>query len=210
MTSTEPADDVAYDGRRARRDRNTEAVLRACWQLFMEGELRPTAQQVADRSGVSLRSVFRHFQNLDTLLRAAIDWYLEHNAHLFLFTPPPAGASFDERVDALASYRLRLYRECGRQIGAGIALAGTDQVIGARVDASRHYLADSIRSLFAPEIAALGDEAGRAAAAAAHAVLGVQSWQILNQEHGLDDEQIGRWYRAGIREAFGHAGANRE
>jgi TetR/AcrR family transcriptional regulator of autoinduction and epiphytic fitness len=39
--------------------------------LNYEGHLSPTAQRVADRAGVSLRTVWTHFQDLEGLLAAA-------------------------------------------------------------------------------------------------------------------------------------------
>ncbi len=43
------------DGRTARRDRNSDAVLDAVHELFVEGQLVPTVEEVAARSGVSTR-----------------------------------------------------------------------------------------------------------------------------------------------------------
>lgn len=40
------------DGRNARRDRNTEAVLDAVHDLFVEGLIFPSVDDVARRSGV--------------------------------------------------------------------------------------------------------------------------------------------------------------
>ena len=54
-------DATQTDGRTARRDRNREAVLDAALALFTAGELEPTAAAVAERSGVSLRSVYRYW-----------------------------------------------------------------------------------------------------------------------------------------------------
>ena len=64
--------DETTDGRTARRDRNRELVLDAALELFREGHLEPTALQVAERSGLSPRSVFRYFEDTEALLRAAI------------------------------------------------------------------------------------------------------------------------------------------
>lgn len=174
----------------------------------MEGELHPTAQQVADRSGVSLRSVFRHFQSLETLLLAAIDWYLDRHADLFVFTPPPAGASFDERVEALVAYRADLYEASGRQIQAAVALAGSDGAIAARVEAGRAATRSVIATLFEPELTRLRDAEARAAAGAAHAAVSFEAWWMLSSTYGLDAEQIRGWFATAVREAFSHARVN--
>ena len=55
------------DGRSARALRTREAIVDACISLVEEGELRPTAPRVAERAGVSVRSVFQHFEDLPAL-----------------------------------------------------------------------------------------------------------------------------------------------
>lgn len=211
MTASSVDEDVvSYDGRRARRDRNTEAVLRGCWSLFMEGTLHPTAQQVSDRSGVSLRSVFRHFQNLDGLVLAAIDWYLVEHAHLFVFTPPAPTASLDERIDALVDYRLTLYTTSGRQMSAAVARAATDPQIGQRVAAHRDYVRAVIGALFEPELATMSADDRAMAHAAAQTVIQFEGWEMLSLHYGLRPEQIAAWYRRTLRVALAQNEPNRQ
>ena len=57
----------AGDGRTRRRERNRERVLEALFALVREGYCRPTADQVAERAGVGRRTVFRHFDDLESL-----------------------------------------------------------------------------------------------------------------------------------------------
>lgn len=55
------------DGRVLRGQRNRTALMDALVQLLAEGDLQPRAQQVADRAGISVRSLFQHFPDLDAL-----------------------------------------------------------------------------------------------------------------------------------------------
>ena len=57
------------DGRRQRSQRSREKILRAYWELMLAGDMSPSAAAIAEHAGVGLRSVFRHFEDLDTLLR---------------------------------------------------------------------------------------------------------------------------------------------
>ena len=57
------------DGRRQRSQRSREKILRAYWELMLDGDMDPSAAAIAEHAGVGLRSVFRHFEDLDTLLR---------------------------------------------------------------------------------------------------------------------------------------------
>src|SRR5690349_22289922 len=60
----------ALDGRVRRGERSRDAIVGALFDLIGGGVLQPTAQQVADRAGVGIRSVFRHFTEMDSLYAA--------------------------------------------------------------------------------------------------------------------------------------------
>lgn len=59
------------DGRRLRSERSRQAIVEAMLELVEGGNLVPTAQQVADRAGVGIRSVFRHFSDMESLFAVA-------------------------------------------------------------------------------------------------------------------------------------------
>jgi AcrR family transcriptional regulator len=61
----------SQDGRRQRSERSQRAIIEAAVALMEEGTLIPTAQQIADRAGVGIRSLFRHFEDLEALFAAA-------------------------------------------------------------------------------------------------------------------------------------------
>jgi AcrR family transcriptional regulator len=60
------------DGRRLRSERSRKAIMDASLALIEEGCLVPTAQVIAKRAGVGIRSFFRHFPDMGSLF-AAID-----------------------------------------------------------------------------------------------------------------------------------------
>ena len=55
------------DGRAARALRTRQAVADALLRLLEEGELRPTSRMIAEKAGVSERTIFQHFEDLETL-----------------------------------------------------------------------------------------------------------------------------------------------
>ena len=59
------------DGRAARAMRTRQAVADALLRLLEEGELRPTSRVIAEKAGVSERTIFQHFEDLDTLFCVA-------------------------------------------------------------------------------------------------------------------------------------------
>jgi AcrR family transcriptional regulator len=59
------------DGREARTERTKKAVADALIDLIEDGDLRPTSKAIAERAGVSERTIFQHFADLETLFSAA-------------------------------------------------------------------------------------------------------------------------------------------
>ncbi len=61
--------DPATDGRRRRGEDNRARIVAAMLEIVQSGEVAPGAEQVADRADVGLRTVFRHFKDMDSLYR---------------------------------------------------------------------------------------------------------------------------------------------
>ena len=70
MTRRRPPAPVAKtDGRLNRSIVTRKKIVDALTALIYEGHLTPTAEQVATRADVGLRTVFRHFDDMDALYR---------------------------------------------------------------------------------------------------------------------------------------------
>jgi AcrR family transcriptional regulator len=57
------------DGRIQRSQDSQRRIVAAMLALVAEGDMTPSAEQVAERAQVGLRSVFRHFKDMDSLYR---------------------------------------------------------------------------------------------------------------------------------------------
>lgn len=100
--------DEPVDGRTLRRTRNRSAVIAALLEIIREGNLRPGASEIADRAGVSHRSIFRYFDDLDDLVRTAIDSAFQE-AGPMADIPSIGSGSLDERIACLVDARLALF-----------------------------------------------------------------------------------------------------
>jgi AcrR family transcriptional regulator len=60
---------VKVDGRTTRGQANKKQIVQALIELIREGHPAPTAEMVSARAGVGLRTVFRHFKDMETLYR---------------------------------------------------------------------------------------------------------------------------------------------
>lgn len=70
IAATAPATDpVPVDGRRARSETSRGKIVAAMLELVRGGDMAPSAARVAETAGVGLRSVFRHFDDMDALYR---------------------------------------------------------------------------------------------------------------------------------------------
>lgn len=88
-------DNVA-DGRRMRSERSRQAIIDAMLRLVEEGVLVPTAQQVSERAGVGIRSVFRHFSDMESLFATADVRIREQ--YQGLFSGGDRAGSLEERI----------------------------------------------------------------------------------------------------------------
>jgi TetR/AcrR family transcriptional regulator of autoinduction and epiphytic fitness len=95
------------DGRSARAARTRDAVVDALLSLLDDGNLRPTARQVAQRAGVSLRSVYVHFDDLDDLFTAAAHQHFERVRDLIERIPDRG--PFETRLDLFTRQRARIH-----------------------------------------------------------------------------------------------------
>lgn len=107
----------AQDGRARRGERSRRQIVAALLALVGDGVLQPTAQQVADRAGVGLRTVFRHFEDMESLF-AEMDARLRSEA-LPLLAAPSATGSLAARVRALVANRVALFERIAPYKRAG-------------------------------------------------------------------------------------------
>jgi AcrR family transcriptional regulator len=99
--------DPSVDGRRLRGQLTQIKVLEALLELVAEGEMRPTAQAVSSRAGVSLRTVYHHFQDVEDVRRRALD--LQRSRAYAAFRPIDTSLPVDQRVTALCRQIRQLF-----------------------------------------------------------------------------------------------------
>lgn len=185
------------DGRTARRDRNREAVLDATLALFGEGHVTPTAHQVAERSGVSLRSVYRYFEDREALLRSAIAHHGARIAPLVELEDPGEGP-LDQRIERLVASRLELYGTIAAVARVASVLAASNPEVAEAIEVRRARLSGQIDEQFAPELAALAPDERARRAAVLDQALSVEGIEYLCARRDLE----GRELAATLREAL--------
>ena len=89
------------DGRNLRSVNSQKLIVDACIKLFKAGNLEPTAQQVADESGVGIRTVFRQFDEMENLFKS-VDAVLSKEYDFEVRYDP--SSSFDSRLQSTISH----------------------------------------------------------------------------------------------------------
>jgi AcrR family transcriptional regulator len=161
---------LKVDGRRARRNRSRELAVDALLDLLDAGEPRPTAQQVAERSGVSLRSIFRIFDDVETLHSEAAARQLARHGHLFVEVS--AEGTLEVRIAQLVEVLDRLYNTVGPVRRAALRAAPDSAAQRDQLDRARSWTRGELERVFAAELAR-GDAT---LADAAEVALSFEAW----------------------------------
>ena len=165
------------DGRTRRRLRNEQKAVDAFLELLAEGHGRPTAQQVAERSGVSLRSIFRLFDDVDTLNAAAIANQSERIAQL----QPQIAATgpLDARINAVVEQMATVYETIANVRRFAVHVAHRSPAIAKGLGRHRRLTRAQVRETFGPELAALDAKDRAEVAEALEAATSWETWDGL-------------------------------
>jgi AcrR family transcriptional regulator len=174
--------DPAADGRVRRSERSREAIVGALFDLIGGGALQPTAQQVADRAGVGIRSVFRHFTEMETLYRA-MDARLEGEAVRLLMEPQTTGP-LAARVRALVRQRMALFERIAPYKRSANLLRWRSSFLQERHLRLRRALRDDLRARLPELRRAPADQLE-----AADLVTSFESWDGLRSDRRLSPKR---------------------
>ena len=185
----------AVDGRRARRERGRAAVIDAMFELLQEGKVPVTTELVAERSGVSVASIFRYFEGIDDLQLQTLQRFRERFEPL-LHTE--ISGDLATRIAEFVGSRLDLYERAGAIMAVGRLRALEHEPLVAASAQMRSTLADQVRLTFATETE--GSTPGRTAdlVAVVDALTSLESWDVMRKTHARSRTQIARVWSQGI------------
>lgn len=185
------------DGRTMRRHRNMERVLAALCELAEEGHPVVGSERLSQRSGVSLRSIYRFFPTQEDLVLAALTRQVALSEHLYRL--PGAGEGpLDERVARYVGRRLTLHAETRAVATVTKAVAGGMPRLRAALHERRALLLDMARAQFAPELEAMTPSRRRHTELAIHVMCQRESIDALLVEQELSTDAAADLLGAGI------------
>ncbi len=166
------------DGRVKRSERSREAIVQALLDLVGEGTLRPTAQQVAARADVGVRTVFRHFSDMDTLF-AAMNERLTEEIRPGFVREPQTGP-LDDRMHGLLAARFRILERAAPYMRSAALQRADSPFLRARHDRNVRDLRTDLRR-WLPELGC----ADAAIADGLELALSFEAWDRLRTEQRL-------------------------
>jgi AcrR family transcriptional regulator len=188
LSEVSPSRPGRIDGRRLRSERTKQLIIEAYLALAHEQSPRiPTAAEIAERAGYSVRSVFERFPDIHALQVAAVDYAI---AQVSALAPPrAAGGSRRERLEAQVDTRAR---SCERWLPlwrSMIVNQGDSAELKARIRLSRDRVIARLELMYAPELATLSDFERHQTLIALEALTDVESWARMRQYFGLSFEE---------------------
>ncbi|KPF79749.1 hypothetical protein IP88_01515 [alpha proteobacterium AAP81b] len=168
----------APDGRRRRSQQSRDRIIAAMLALVEEGAITPSAEDVAARAGVGLRSVFRHFNDMESLygeMAVRLAGLYEHGL------APFASSDWRGRMAEMTDRRVGIFERLLPFKRAADAHRHESATIAAQHDAVLALLRTRLLAVLPAEIA--GD-APRVEAL--DMLLSADSWARLRLQQRLD------------------------
>lgn len=186
------------DGRLVRASRTRDGVVDALLELIEEGNLRPTAREIAARANVSLRSVYVHFEDVEALFCAAS---VRHAERLEGYrTERVLEGPFEDRLASFVDSRARYYEVGWNVRQAAVLQEPFSPALRAVLEKGRKAIRAELVGVFGPELD--GDD-GRLAAL--DVITNPVAWNVLCAHHGMTLDQAKQVIGDLVRALFGRS-----
>lgn len=180
---------TAVDGRNLRAERTRTALATAYLDLLTEGDLRPTAERIAERAKVSPRSVFKHFPDRESLFAAASEIQEARVRELIGDDLPDPSAPLEERLDAFVEQRARFHEFVAPVRRSALLTEPFSPVIAEKLQMARSAGAAHVEHVFAPELDELRGRAREDLLASLCAIAAWPTWESLRRHQDLSAER---------------------
>lgn len=199
MSMTEPA-----DGRSARRERNRDAVLDALVELTTEGAQDPSIDDIADRAGVSYRSVYRYFKDRSEMMDAATDRAMSWLQPLLLNASGPVSPNdpLDHRLDSIVDARVEMYVQVADMIRTAMIQSFSNRRINEVFLNSRRLTRIQLGERFADELSQFSEQERELRITSMDQALSFHAIDYVMVERGHSREELERYLRGALRAAL--------
>ena len=184
------------DGRRLRSERTRQTIIEAYLDLLRSAPQMPTAAQIAERAGFSVRSIFERFSDLNALSLATADYAIAQGQS--------ESAARDVDADRPARIRSHVHiraAACEKWLPLWRVILSTQQELAdlkLRVNMARQGNIVRMRLMYAPELATLAEPERERLLVALATLISFESWDQLRDCYGLTVEQCEAVWREAI------------
>lgn len=176
------------DGRRKRGDQSRRQIVDAMIELVRSGEMSPSAAQVAERAGVGLRTVFRHFDEMEILYREMAE--VIRARIMPEVVKPYSGSTWRDRLGELITRRITVYDEIMPLKVAGSVLRFRSPFLMEDYHEHLRMERKTLRQVLPEDILDDGD-----LFRALEMLTSFQAWRRLRQDQGLGLAEASRVLR---------------
>ena len=170
-----------------RAQRTRQALVDALFELLHEGHLQPTAERIAERAGVSERSLFQHFADREALYQAVALQQYERMAPTL--EPIDVSLPLEERIDAFVAQRARLLEAITPVRRAALLLEPNSEVVSGWLGSARRQKAREVERVFRRELDEIEQPERGLVLAALVAVAAWTTWESLRGHQRLSADR---------------------
>jgi AcrR family transcriptional regulator len=173
------------DGRNRRAAETRRKIIAAAKAMISETSTAPTVVAVAKRADVSVRSVFQHFGDVESLFVTVVD---SVRGDLVVPPPTPSSQPLPARIDSVVDNTAQVFDKIVPLRVAAGQFANHPALI-ERGLTSKNELRQATFEVFAPEFAMLSEPAREELADAIGAALSLDAWIVLRRRDGMSFER---------------------
>jgi TetR/AcrR family transcriptional regulator, regulator of autoinduction and epiphytic fitness len=189
------------DGRTVRAERTRQGLVDSLLALLDEGQVRPTATEIAERAGVSERSVFQHFPDREALFEAVAREQYERIMPTLV--PIDTTLPLPERIEQFVAQRAHLYERIGGVRRAALLIEHESPSVAGWLTTARKAKAAEAERVFRRELEAIPGDEREPIGAALVTLCAWASWESWRSHQRLSVARARAALAAGIAALLG-------
>jgi AcrR family transcriptional regulator len=191
----------AVDGRSLRRERNRQDIVDALLGLIENGETEISAALIASKAGLSERSIFRYFDDVNDLYRSVCDLAFSKEIEYALIDDAGVG-SLDTKIENFVNQRVRIYTMNEKIAPAARSFGFKNPIIKNQLVVGRKLLRTQIIKHFAEELSVFDKQQQQVAVAIIDSLTTFEHYDMMRSDQKMSVQTIKSVLTESIRKAL--------
>jgi AcrR family transcriptional regulator len=189
------------DGRSLRRERNRQDIVNALLGLIENGETEISAALIASKAGLSERSIFRYFDDVNDLYRSVCDLAFSKEIEYALIDDAGVG-SLDTKIENFVNQRVRIYTMNEKIAPAARSFAFKNPIIKNQLVVGRKLLRTQIMKHFAEELSVFDKQQQQVAVAIIDSLTTFEYYDMMRSDQKMSVQTTKSVLAESIRKAL--------